>query len=105
MLCYLEKRWRCSSLMTISPWKRQITTPGLWPGQNSTSRSVSLGYRVGWISRLGADPLGRYLLHQVRQAGLDTTRVLFDERYPTGFQLKSRVREGDPTVVYFRKSS
>lgn len=66
---------------------------------------VRLGYRVGWISRLGADPLGRYLLHQVRQAGLDATRVLFDERYPTGFQLKSRVREGDPTVVYFRKSS
>ena len=64
-----------------------------------------LGYRVGWISRLGADPLGRYILHQVQQVGLDTTRVLFDERYPTGFQLKSRVREGDPTVVYFRKSS
>src|SRR5436853_6052957 len=40
---------------------------------------VRLGYRVGWISRLGADPLGRYLLHQVRQAGLDATRVLFDE--------------------------
>src|SRR5437763_16128987 len=66
---------------------------------------VRLGYRVGWISRLGTDPLGRYILNQVRQAGLDTTRVLFDERYPTGFQLKSRVREGDPMVVYFRKSS
>jgi 2-dehydro-3-deoxygluconokinase len=66
---------------------------------------MRLGYRVGWISRLGADPLGRYILNQVRQMGLDTTRVLFDEQYPTGFQLKSRVREGDPTVVYFRKSS
>jgi sugar/nucleoside kinase (ribokinase family) len=66
---------------------------------------VRLGYRVGWISRLGADPLGRYILNQVRRAGLDTTRVLFDERYPTGFQLKSRVREGDPVVIYFRKGS
>ncbi|TMD62477.1 MAG: hypothetical protein E6I91_15780 [Chloroflexi bacterium] len=37
--------------------------------------------------------------------GLDTTRVPFDERYLTGFQLKSRVREGNPMVVYFRKSS
>jgi sugar/nucleoside kinase (ribokinase family) len=64
-----------------------------------------LGYRVGWISRLGADPLGRYILKQVQQSGLDTTRVLFDERYPTGFQLKSRVQAGDPVVVYFRKSS
>ena len=63
-----------------------------------------LGYRVGWISRLGADPLGRYLLHQVRQAGLDTTRVLFDERYPTGFQLKSRVREGNPWLSISAKA-
>lgn len=64
-----------------------------------------LGFRVGWISRLGADPLGRYILHQVQQWGLDTTRVLFDEEQPTGFQLKSRVREGDPVVNYFRKGS
>ncbi len=64
-----------------------------------------MGYRVGWMSRLGADPFGRYLLKHVQQSGVDTTRVLFEEEYPTGFQLKSRVREGDPTVVYFRKSS
>lgn len=64
-----------------------------------------LGHHVGWLSRLGSDPLGRYILNQVRQAGIDTRRVLFDEQYPTGFQLKSRVREGDPEVIYFRKSS
>ncbi|SRR5579884_851609 len=64
-----------------------------------------LGYRVGWMSRLGADPLGRYILHQVQQSGVDTTRVLFEEEHPTGFQLKSRVRTGDPAVVYFRTGS
>jgi sugar/nucleoside kinase (ribokinase family) len=64
-----------------------------------------LGFRVGWISRLGNDPLGRYLLNSAKQMALDTRRILFDDRYPTGFQLKSRVREGDPEVVYFRKSS
>jgi 2-dehydro-3-deoxygluconokinase len=57
------------------------------------------------MSRLGADPLGKYILKYVQQSGVDTTCVLFEEEYPTGFQLKSRVREGDPTVVYFRKSS
>ena len=64
-----------------------------------------LGFRVGWISRLGADPLGLYILNQVRQWKLDTTRVIFDEELPTGFQLKSRVLEGDPVVKYFRKGS
>ena len=64
-----------------------------------------LGLRVGWISRLGTDPLGRYLLNEIRQAGPDTTRVLFDEVHPTGFQLKSKVLKGDPEVVYFRRGS
>jgi 2-dehydro-3-deoxygluconokinase len=64
-----------------------------------------LDYRIGWISRLGMDPHGHYVLNQLHQAGVDTTRVLFDTEHPTGFQLKSRVREGDPEVVYFRKGS
>ncbi len=64
-----------------------------------------LGLRVGWISRLGNDPLGRYLLNEIRQAGPDTTRVLFDQVHPTGFQLKSQVLEGDPEVIYFRRGS
>lgn len=64
-----------------------------------------LGYRVGWIGRLGADPLGRHIFKRLRRAGLDTGRVEFDELHPTGFQIKSRVREGDPQVVYFRKGS
>ncbi len=64
-----------------------------------------LGYRVGWMSRLGTDPLGKYLLNTIQQAGPDTTRVLFDSVHPTGFQLKSQVLEGDPEVIYFRHSS
>ncbi len=64
-----------------------------------------LGYRVGWISRLGDDPLGRYILSYLQQSGVDTTRALIDDAHPTGFQLKSRVRVGDPQVVYFRRGS
>lgn len=72
---------------------------------NVATGLARLGLHVGWISRLGDDPLGRYILHTVQELGVDTTRVLFDEKYPTGFQLKSRVREGDPEVTYFRKGS
>ncbi|GAC1349331.1 MAG: sugar kinase [Ktedonobacteraceae bacterium] len=72
---------------------------------NVATGLVRLGSHVGWMSRLGNDPLGRYILHSVRQLGLDTTRVLFDDRFPTGFQLKGRVLEGDPVVTYFRKGS
>ena len=64
-----------------------------------------LGYQVGWIGRFGNDPLGEYLLKQIRQSGADTTRVLLDQEHPTGFQLKSKVLEGDPEVIYFRRGS
>ena len=64
-----------------------------------------LGYHVGWIGRFGNDPLGEYLLKQIGQSGADTTRVLLDHEHPTGFQLKSKVLEGDPEVVYFRRGS
>lgn len=64
-----------------------------------------LGYRTGWISRLGDDPLGSFILATLRQEGIDTGRVLRDPRYPTGFQLKSRVRSGNPEVVYYRRGS
>lgn len=64
-----------------------------------------LGYRVGWISRLGDDPLGSYILATLRNEGIDTSRVLRDPHHPTGFQLKSRVRTGNPEVVYYRRGS
>ncbi len=62
-----------------------------------------LGYRTGWISRVGADPLGEYLVDQARRHGIDTSHVVVDGSRPTGFQLKSQGE--DPQVVYFRAGS
>jgi 2-dehydro-3-deoxygluconokinase len=72
---------------------------------NVATGLARLGYRVGWISRLGVDPLGRFILNQVRYTGINTTRVLFDDAHSTGFQLKNRVQVGDPQVIYFRRGS
>lgn len=62
-----------------------------------------LGFHVGWVSRVGADPLGRYLVAEAARNGIETTRVLTDDTRPTGFQLKSQA--ADPEVVYFRRGS
>lgn len=65
-----------------------------------------LGYRVGYISSVGQDSLGRNLLDAMAAEGIDTRRVKVDARYPTGFMLKSRVDDGsDPEVEYFRRGS
>ena len=65
-----------------------------------------LGFNVAWLSRVGADSLGRFVLNTLQAEGLDCQHVAVDPQHPTGFQLKSRVDDGsDPQVEYFRRGS
>jgi 2-dehydro-3-deoxygluconokinase len=64
-----------------------------------------LGLRAGWVSKVGDDPFGKYILRFLRSEGVDLSEVKVDPLYPTGFQFKSRVLSGDPKVQYFRKGS
>jgi 2-dehydro-3-deoxygluconokinase len=65
-----------------------------------------LGFKVGWMSRVGADSFGEFVRATLSREGIDQQRVITDERYPTGFQLKSRNDDGsDPAIEYFRKGS
>ena len=65
-----------------------------------------LGFKVGWMSRVGADSFGEYVRATLSREGIDQERVMTDERYPTGFQLKSKNDDGsDPAIEYFRKGS
>lgn len=64
-----------------------------------------LGFNMRWISKVGSDPFGAFIIDALRQEGVDISNVLVDGRYPTGFQLKSKVENGDPQVHYFRKGS
>ncbi|KAF1030901.1 MAG: 2-dehydro-3-deoxygluconokinase [Pseudomonas sp.] len=65
-----------------------------------------LGFNVAWLSRVGCDSLGRFVLASLQREGLDCRHVAVDEQHPTGFQLKSLEENGDdPCVEYFRKGS
>ena len=65
-----------------------------------------LGFNVAWLSRVGNDSLGRFVIDTLKQQGLDCRHVAVDPLHPTGFQLKSREEAGDdPQVEYFRKGS
>lgn len=65
-----------------------------------------LGFRVRWLSRVGNDSLGRFVLDTLQQEGLDCSQVEVDDHHPTGFQLKGRCDDGsDPVVEYFRRNS
>ncbi|HEX7682255.1 MAG TPA: sugar kinase [Trinickia sp.] len=65
-----------------------------------------LGFRVGYVSRVGADAFGRYVTDTLAREGIDASRVSVDTRHPTGFQLKGKQTDGrDPAIEYFRKGS
>lgn len=65
-----------------------------------------LGFKVRWLSRVGDDSLGRFVLDSLRREGLDCSAVEVDASYPTGFQLKARCDDrSDPAVEYFRRGS
>jgi len=63
-----------------------------------------LGHKVGWFSRLGKDPFGRYILKGVRGEGVDVTRVDLTEEAPTGFMLRETVAS-KTSVYYYRSGS
>jgi dehydrogluconokinase len=65
-----------------------------------------LGLNVAWLSRVGADSFGRFVVESLTREGLDCRFVRTDPQRPTGFQLKSSEQDGrDPVVEYFRRHS
>ncbi|AIQ10856.1 sugar kinase [Paenibacillus durus] len=72
---------------------------------NTAVGFARLGLSAGWVSRLGADVFGEYIREYLDRENIDISGVTSDSRHPTGFQLKSKVLEGDPQVQYFRKNS
>lgn len=73
---------------------------------NVATGLARLGLKVGWVSRIGDDSFGQFVLESLKKEGIDASGVIIDGRYATGFQLKSKVENGtDPIVEYFRKGS
>jgi 2-dehydro-3-deoxygluconokinase len=64
-----------------------------------------LGHQVGWFSKLGDDEFGRYIKVFIRGEGVDVSRVLEDEKHPTGLLFKERFAHVNPNIYYYRKNS
>lgn len=64
-----------------------------------------LGKKVRWISRLGCDPFGDFILSTLAGEGIDVSCVIRDPEAPTAIYFKEFKGYGDPTVYYYRKYS
>lgn len=64
-----------------------------------------LGHEVEFVTQLGMDPFGEYILDFLENEQINTSTIQFTSEFPTGFQLKNKDDLNDPEVVYFRKGS
>lgn len=64
---------------------------------------AQLGHRARWVSRLGDDPLGRFLVAEIAGRGVDVAAEL-DAARPTGI-LTKHVDEARTIVQYYRSES
>lgn len=63
-----------------------------------------LGHTAGWISRLGEDEMGYFVLGAVRAEGVDTQYVKMDGAHRTGLMFKE-LRGAQTNVFYYRENS
>jgi len=66
---------------------------------------VRLGHSAGWISRVGDDEFGRFVVSSIRAEGVDVSQVKVDPEAPTGIYFKERRPFGLGQVYYYRKGS
>ncbi len=64
-----------------------------------------LGHKVEYITKLGEEPLGKYVKNFLDKEGIGTKFITFDPIYKTAIMLKSKVSSGDPVTAYYRKGS
>lgn len=65
---------------------------------------VRLGIAARWVSRLGDDPLGRFVAAEIESIGVDTS-VVWDPHRPTGVLVKHPSPSGSHVSYYRRQSA
>ncbi|MFT8447542.1 MAG: sugar kinase [Liquorilactobacillus nagelii] len=64
-----------------------------------------LQHVVHYVSRLGRDPFGDFIVTSIQKNHIKTDYVSSTDKYKTGFYFKNKVSTGDPDTFYFRKDS
>ena len=76
--------------------------PGGAPA-NVLAMAAKLGASTAMIGKVGNDGFGRFLIENMRAAGVDTRGVLFDETVPTTLAFVHLSPDGDRSFSFYRK--
>lgn len=72
---------------------------------NVAIAAAKLGHASGWISKLGQDEFGEFVLRELRGEGVDTSCVVRTSEHPTGIMFKQFNAGGESSVTYYRNDS
>jgi len=64
-----------------------------------------LGHSASYITRIGDDSFGQFILRMIRAEGVDTSYVKIDTEYPTGIMFKEPLPNRETAVHYYRTDS
>jgi len=64
-----------------------------------------LGHSASFITRVGDDSFGQFVLRMIRAEGVDTSYVKIDTDHPTGIMIKEPLPNQETSVHYYRKDS
>lgn len=74
--------------------------------ESNTAIGLSrMGHSTAFISRIGTDSLGQFLLRSIRAEGIDTSMVNQDPEHPTGIMVKEPRLHAETVVYYYRTDS
>ena len=79
---------------------------GIAGAESNVAIGVSkLGHTSCWISKLGCDELGEYVLREIRGEGVYVSEVIRDENASTGLMIKQFSEANETSVFYYRRNS
>ena len=72
---------------------------------NTAIGLARIGHQVGWVSKVGHDEFGEYILAFLRGEQVDVSQVSRSKEAPTGVFFKERRRTDSTRVFYYRAGS
>ncbi len=71
---------------------------------NTAMGLAKLGFESSWVSKVGDDEFGAFIVNQIRSEGVDTSSVVKDKEHSTGVMFKETTA-GETRVYYYRENS